>query len=1136
MRINKKLKVLIVFCVIIGLVGGTTLILKNIFLGQVKKKIQSNFNYTRLYLSLFPPALVIEDARSVFPSPFFFAKKISLRISMRSLLSREKPLNVFIEEPVFRVDSFQSENDAERKKFNFSLPFAIDKGLIKNGELFYWGGETRIVSNNINALFTLKRNAFSLQGEVADCDLDLGYSRPRIKGRVDVIFEGDNEEINVKRLRMSGSYGVVKGQGKIFNTQDPEILLDVSYLVQAPLIAHMLELPFYWEGQTNGKGTLRRKKQRVAFNGSLSSKTLVLNDVPMGHVEGTIDFKEPSGGTVDVHIQQTGRPRQFLEIRFNDKGIEGIAQNVFLRPVANFLDLPWPVSSPASGNFSFKDRKLTARLDFKDELVKRDPSLFPFYGSVNLNWDGVDRVSFATEGLDTNFAKTTVKGEMTLEKHIDMTVEGDVKDVKEAREFTELILRKNFDIPEIRGKGYSKIRIFGDFDSPQVKANFSLSPAGFNAFGADSVTGEAELIQDSFFGRFDFSDPDMEGEISVVSTLEEAKAEIRVTQGSIETILPAIDVTLPIRGEASGDFTWVQRGENVQLNGSFSGEKAIIAGQKVFDVSGAVEWTPENLFFPNFRGRIHSGQVEGYALIKPSSRSFDVHLQASQIDLSSIYPGLEGVLLFTLEGKGFFGQDKISGPFEIQGLHFYPFQQTSASGKLQIGFSHDILDLDLEGNFHPGDNKFSVLLGIPLFNNSLASQIKGTFNNPDILMPWKGTKARLDYIGEIEGTWQAPQIKGAIEIQGSLLPFPAFAHAFRDFSALLFVENEHLSVRSFQGKFGGGDVTGSGSLKLGKTGMERIDINAEGKDLSLSLLERTTAQAEGQLNLIKDEDQFVLEGDFLIHRLFWKREIEEKFSFSSVPYPRDQREKGFFDDLSLNIRLKADDNVWIENSLGTMRARFDLTTTGNIHNPGLIGEIVALDGNVEFQDRTFKILEGRINFFNPVAIEPYIHFKGETYVKDYHVIFSLDGLPDRLNPEFNSSPPLPPEDVLALLALGEAFRRTYHYDRSKGQSTASLLSFQLTEEAEKRAGKIFGIDRFRIDPFVMGDSSEMTARLTLGEKISRNFFILYSTNLSSQREDITRIEWELTDDLSIVGVQNETGRISIDVKVHKRFK
>jgi translocation and assembly module TamB len=140
-----------------------------------------------------------------------------------------------------------------------------------------------------------------------------------------------------------------------------------------------------------------------------------------------------------------------------------------------------------------------------------------------------------------------------------------------------------------------------------------------------------------------------------------------------------------------------------------------------------------------------------------------------------------------------------------------------------------------------------------------------------------------------------------------------------------------------------------------------------------------------------------------------------------------------------------------------------------------------------------------------------------------------------LKPEFASSPPLPPEDVLALLALGESFKRTYSYDTSSRLGTGSMLSFQLGEEAQKRAERLFSLDRFRIDPFVLGASSEMTARLTVGKKISRNIILLYSTNLTSQREEIVRLEWEFSESFSLVGMRDERGRISFDAKVRKRF-
>ena len=418
----------------------------------------------------------------------------------------------------------------------------------------------------------------------------------------------------------------------------------------------------------------------------------------------------------------------------------------------------------------------------------------------------------------------------------------------------------------------------------------------------------------------------------------------------------------------------------------------------------------------------------------------------------------------------------------------------------------------------------------------LSVGVRGSFTNLDLILPWgDGAEGRVNYLGEVKGPLSSLEVKGAVDFKGSVFPMPGFAHAFRDYSGLMFVENSLLTFRSLQATLGGGEVQGAGELKLGEGGIELIDVKLEGTNMTISPGERTRVLADGMLNLIKGPDQFVLKGDFFAHRLSWRREVNEEFIFYSTPYYEAEREPGFFDDLTLDIRLRADDNAWIENSLGRVRTRFDLTVGGSVSEPVISGDIEALDGDINFQDRQFKLLVGRVNFVNPVSTEPYISFLGETYVKDFRVTFSLEGLLDNLNPEFTSSPPLPPEDVLALLALGEAFRRTYSYDTSTQLSTASLISFQLSEEAKKRAEGLFTLDRFRIDPFIMGSSAEMSARLTVGKKVSKNFFILYSTNLTTQREEIIKMEWELTDDISLIGTRDEEGRISFDIKIRKRF-
>jgi autotransporter translocation and assembly factor TamB len=572
------------------------------------------------------------------------------------------------------------------------------------------------------------------------------------------------------------------------------------------------------------------------------------------------------------------------------------------------------------------------------------------------------------------------------------------------------------------------------------------------------------------------------------------------------------------------------------VRGGFSSPLVFFKSQELRAVTGKLTWDGASIAFPELAFDILNGRVKGAWQLGVKSEVLEVDAAGENLDLSLLKRNLTGQLSFTLKGRGRLGENEIgSGGFTVENLRWSPFPQVAARGDLRLRMSRERLGLSASGLFSPGENEFSVEAEIPLVADGLSVDIKGNLNNLDLLLPWRGAKGRLNYQAQIRGAPSSPRFSGVLEFQGPLLPFPQFPQAVTDYSGRVNIEGGQFAIRSFKGRLGGGEIQGSGEVTLGRGGEIGIRCALEGKSLTLSPFERTRALTDASLRLIKDGKRFVLEGDFGVRRLFWRREIQEKFSFSSQPYLAAQQKPGFFDDLTLDLRLKADDNAWLENSLGRMRGRFDLTITGNIKAPILLGTIETISGEAYFQDRRFQILRGRVSFFNPSSIEPYLDFRAETFVKDYRITITLTGLARQLNPQFSSSPPLPPRDVLALLALGEAYKRQYRTETSSQLGTASLLSFTLTEAAQKRAEKLFSLDRFRVDPFLMGSSAEMTARLTMGKKISRDFFVYYSTNLTRQTEEIIRLEWDLSNEFSIVGTRNEIGRLSLDVKVRKRF-
>ena len=104
-----------------------------------------------------------------------------------------------------------------------------------------------------------------------------------------------------------------------------------------------------------------------------------------------------------------------------------------------------------------------------------------------------------------------------------------------------------------------------------------------------------------------------------------------------------------------------------------------------------------------------------------------------------------------------------------------------------------------------------------------------------------------------------------------------------------------------------------------------------------------------------------------------------------------------------------------------------------------------------------------------------------------------------------------------------------------GVGVASLLTERLSQELGRRAERLFGLDRFSIDPFLVGQIANPTARVSLGKQITRDLSINYSTNLNATTEAIILIEYTPEGNMSWILSRDEEGDVGIDVKFRKSF-
>ena len=173
-------------------------------------------------------------------------------------------------------------------------------------------------------------------------------------------------------------------------------------------------------------------------------------------------------------------------------------------------------------------------------------------------------------------------------------------------------------------------------------------------------------------------------------------------------------------------------------------------------------------------------------------------------------------------------------------------------------------------------------------------------------------------------------------------------------------------------------------------------------------------------------------------------------------------------------------------------------------------------------------------FNNNFFIDPLIHIESEAFIQNYRIRFDIRGSASRAKPELVSSPPLPPQDILALISLGEVFKRSGSTEISSQQGSTAMVTTKLTEEIKNRANKLLGINLLRIDPVLSGQSAVDTSRLTIGKTISKDLVVVYSTNLSTSRQEILYLQYQLSPAISLIAMRNEEGRYSLDLRLRSR--
>jgi translocation and assembly module TamB len=405
----------------------------------------------------------------------------------------------------------------------------------------------------------------------------------------------------------------------------------------------------------------------------------------------------------------------------------------------------------------------------------------------------------------------------------------------------------------------------------------------------------------------------------------------------------------------------------------------------------------------------------------------------------------------------------------------------------------------------------------------------------------------------VRGTYADPLVNGTATVSGATVATLIGSErlSISNIRGVVRFNARQAAIESLTGNLGGGRVSVAGAAALDGFPPSQFRLTVRGDDITAPLPAGFNTTADADLTISGSARAQVIDGVVNLRRAEYTENIELADLINQrreAPLTAATGGGGFA--AQLNLRVEGRDALVVRNNLADVIGSVSLRINGTTEDPLVSGRITATRGTVNFRNDRYDLVRALIDLPPRRDADPILNVQAESEISGYRVIVALTGALSELQASVRSEPALPQADVVSLITTGTLASGTTSASTlaQTGVGTAaSLLTDTLINAPAQRATeKLFGLNRFEIDPLLGGRSgTSPTARLTVGRQINRNLLVTYSTNFTSDQNQVVAVEYRVSDRLSFVA-QYEQGSaanlrssnnniFSFEIRFRRRF-
>ena len=413
--------------------------------------------------------------------------------------------------------------------------------------------------------------------------------------------------------------------------------------------------------------------------------------------------------------------------------------------------------------------------------------------------------------------------------------------------------------------------------------------------------------------------------------------------------------------------------------------------------------------------------------------------------------------------------------------------------------------------------------------------------SPDV-----ATMGRTAFDVRVTGVADQPLVDGRLSIEngGLVVRDPRFA--VTDLQGTVTFARDALELGDIRANANGGTLLVTGNIQYPKFAITGGSIAIRGRGLAVEAPEHLRSEVDADLRLNLSAKAPTLTGNLTVLRGSYREPVSLAAQLltgvrTRPAVPGSAAEAGVFDRVALDINLKTDEEVVVDNNYARLDMFVNMRIVGTIAEPVPTGRMtIGEGGDVFLGGRTYDVVRGTVDFTNATRVEPTIDLALQTRVQRYDITLEVSGTPETLKATLRS-PGASQNELVALLLTGQrgdtsAIAQT---DIARGQ-LLMLLSGELLGFAGRAVGLStvqvgHGLGAAASDFDLLATDTDPSARLTIGKNLSRNVELVFSQALS-ETGDITWIAiYRPIQNVEVRGVTQDDGSRSYEFRHELSF-